>query len=144
MASCTKDNEEVEPDPIIGVWKPVQTYTLYEDGVSEQTYIHNECERRSRYHILESGEINLDNYLETINGDCVMSNGLNEFISGTWRKINGNEYESSGTYRDLGTNNVYSETETWKVSFPSENSMIQEFGKRGVTSFTQAEFERVK
>ena len=123
IVSCSKDDNEdnlTGEDLIIGQWKPVKDFELY-NGVWDE-YIYNDCDQKSRTTFEGNGKIKVTNfYSDEDSGNCIEDNY--GFVSASWVKISEGSYKITSTYFDdyLGKNETT--IETINVSFPTSNTL---------------------
>jgi len=117
--SSSDDNNQIQQDQIIGVWKTFREVEVLTNGQEEQ-YLPSVCELKNRYTFNEDGTLFLTNFPESDDPNCEELVG-NLYQSGTWEKLSEFKYKFVFTCMIPDCESI---TETPdEITFPNSNLM---------------------
>ena len=121
ILSCSSDdndNTQTETELIIGIWKPVSELQVV-DGVQEtDSYT---CGEVTSFTFLQNGNYTFTSFQQDDNNDCIEQNEY--IISGTWEKLQANQYKLTTNFENINTSEIQTEIETKEITFSGNNSM---------------------
>jgi len=120
-ACSTDDNTRVMyEDPIIGIWQPGRTVTVFNDG-SESSKAFSPCELNNRITFEADGRFFMTNFPEGDDPNCEEMVG-NLFQSGTWTHFAPTVYVIELMCAIPGCDEIEEEVPD-EVTFPNDNTM---------------------
>jgi len=137
--SCSNDDaKEQQSDPIIGTWNPTREVDFNNDG-TQVVDIANVCELKGRFTFLENGSLAFKTFDGNDIDDCVEDFVIQEGIS-SWEKISETTYEIIISYIDPSTDQVETNTQIYKITFPDAITMrLASVGELDYNEFSRLE-----
>lgn len=121
ILSCSSDdndNIQTETELIVGIWKPLSELQVV-NGVEEtDSYA---CGEVTTFTFLQNGDYTFTSFQQDDNNDCIEQNEY--IISGTWEKLQANEYKLTTSFENINTSEIQTEIETKEITFSGNNSM---------------------
>lgn len=123
--SCSSDeNNDVNTDPLIGIWKPIkEVYTYVDNSTTVDAY--STCDQMSRFSFQQDGSLKIEEFgIDQRTGICtqriepVLTNG-------SWDKNSNGEYRLITTYTYTGNGSSYTDDNPTTLSFTNKNNILK-------------------